>query len=85
MAEQRQLADLDDEQRMERMIEQQLQAMQHLHEDDDEVETDGGVLDEAELSAQHLLIRSGEEKIELAMNLTKRLDMIIVLTLLSFT
>jgi len=33
MAEQRQLADLDDEQRMERMIEQQLQAMQHLHDE----------------------------------------------------
>ncbi len=82
MAEQRQLADLDDEQRMERMIEQQLQAMQHLHEDDDD-ETDG-VLDEAELSAQHLLIRSGEEKIELTMNLTKRLDMTIVLIPRSF-
>ena len=32
MSEQRQHADLDDEQRMEKMIEQQLAAMQHLHD-----------------------------------------------------
>jgi len=35
-------------------------------------EDNGEALDEAELSAQHLLIRSGDEKIELAMNLTKK-------------
>ena len=40
--------------------------------DDEDEDGDGEVLSEEELSRQHLLIRSGEERIELAINLSKR-------------
>ena len=68
LANQRQHAELDDEQRTDRLLQQQLQAVQQLR--DDEGNSDDESLDEEELTARHSLIRSEDSKIELNMNLS---------------